>query len=289
MSTLTLSEAEAAKHAAWLEDRRKGITSSEVAILFGEGYSGTSPSLLYAQKKGLAPDMVKSEKVEWGLLLEDDIAEMYFRQTGIPVTLVDPYEVRRHKDQPRFMASLDGFDAEGCLIEIKNTELYIKDEGDLFMGWRIQAQWQMFVLGETRCKIVCCVRGCKLVIIEQTLDEEFIKRAEVKAADFLGRLDAGTPPPVTVPEDNDAMKYLYTATPEKAIVVEDLDVPEMLDERAALSDEIKKLTARKKLLEANVKAYVQDAEVAILPDGGKVTWKNDKSGRRQMRHYQPRS
>jgi predicted phage-related endonuclease len=290
VSELTLSEVEEAKRQEWLAKRRKVVTSTDVAVLFDEGYSGTSPSLLYAQKLGLAPDLVPTEKMDWGLLLEDDIAEMYRRKTGIPVRLTDPYDLTYCVGNERFATTLDGYDAEGTLLEFKNTEEWVKDdeESSLWMGWRMQTQWQMMCAGVSKMKLVACVRGCRLAIVNTELSTDFIIAARQKATEFLNYIDTATPPPVSTPADNDAMKYLWTAEAGKSVIIEDVDIETVLDERDEIGVQMKELMQRKQLLEATAKDYLRDAEVGVLPDGGKVTWKPDKNGRRSLRRYKPR-
>ena len=290
MSTMTTSEVAEAQRQQWLADRRKAITSTDVSVLFGEGYSGSSPTLLYANKKGLAPEFEGNEKMEWGLLLEDDIAEMYRRQTGAPVRMTDPFKLTHYPKETRFATTLDGWDAEGWLLEFKNTELYLKDEADLFMGWKIQAQWQMLCTTQTRMRIVACVRGCRLIVFEQEADKEFQARAMSKAHDFLECLDSGVPPKPVVADDNEAMKYLYPVADEGSVVqINDPDLESVLESRKALAGEIAELTKQKRLYDATAKDYMGTAETAILPDGGKVTWKADKNGKRTIRHYKARS
>jgi predicted phage-related endonuclease len=274
----------------WLEKRRKVVTASDLGILFGEGYSGTSPSLLYAQKRGLAPEVQETEKMQWGILMEPVIAEMYHRVTGIPMRLTNAWDLTTHLQYPRHGATLDGWDAEGTLCEIKNTEMYVDKVVDLFMGWRIQCQWQMHVTGKESMRLVICQRGSKLVIHEQERDDEFIERACEKADEFLACLDEERSPAILEDgNDNAAMKYLYKAEPCTSIVIEDPDIEVVLAERAqALADQ-KALKARLQFLDATTKDYLREAETGILPDGGRVTWKEDKNGRRSLRHYKPRS
>jgi predicted phage-related endonuclease len=289
MSTLTPQEIHDAGKEEWLAKRRRCVTASDLAILFGEGYSGTSPSLLYAQKKGLAPDVVESEKMEWGILMEPLIAEMYHRKTGIPMRLTNAWDLTCHPKHERYAATLDGWDAEQTLCELKNTELYVAGDEPLFMGWLIQAQWQMFVTEQDHANIVICQRGCKLVVKPQERDDEFLRRAVDKVDQFLGYLDSDTPPPVEGPDDNAAMKYLYRPTEGKTIAITDDSIELALDERSQLLAQQKELKGRLAMIDAETKSYLQDAEVATLPDGGKLTWKEDKNGRRTLRHYKARS
>jgi hypothetical protein len=68
------------------------------------------------------------------------------------------------------------------------------------------------------------------------------------------------------------MKYLWTAEAGKSVVIEDVDIETVLDERDEIGQQMKELVQRKQLLEATAKDYLRDAEVGVLPDGGKVTW-----------------
>ena len=74
-------------HELWLEERRKGVGSSDTASLFNVGY-GCATRLVY-DKRNTPPDFQRTQKekdvLELGSRLEELVADMFAERTGLKV------------------------------------------------------------------------------------------------------------------------------------------------------------------------------------------------------------
>ena len=99
--TATLTD-ERAEFLAW---RRTGIGASDVAGILGIA-RWSSPWSVWADKVGLAQDGEQTEAMELGLALEDGIARMFHRRTGLYVAGAQTRYA--HPTEPWARATLDG-------------------------------------------------------------------------------------------------------------------------------------------------------------------------------------
>jgi predicted phage-related endonuclease len=274
--------AEEAKRQVWLEQRAKVVTSTDIPVLFGQGYEGSSPANLYAKKKGLAPDWQPSLRMTIGRLIEPVIHQVYTLKTGRKVVAADSYKLHVSAEYPFLGCSLDAQDDEGVILETKNHGDYMRDETDIPAGWYLQMQTQMIVMKVDLIRLVVLTRGSDLAVFEIAANLEVQAEIVARAKAFYDLLQASTPPAPTVPEDNDAYKYIFQAR-----VGESVDLGEGFEdlgaEREAVTRQIKELEEVRDLLEARVKYAMGEATVAVLPDTGEIwTWNPDKNGRRRL-------
>ena len=282
------ASAEEVRRQGWLARRRGVVTSTDVPVLFGQGYAGSSPALLHAQKRGLAPEFEPSLRMKIGRLMEGVIREVYFEVTGHRVTKADPYSLHVSERYPWLAASLDGFDPEdGLHVEMKNHAGYMTDEADIPGGWYLQIQTQLLVLDRPKARLAVLVAGSDLKLFDieanREIQAEIVKRSKA----FLDQLQAGIVPPPVCPEDSDAYKYIYQPNGQTTIL-EDLDVQGEGQVRETLKQQVKQLEEQIAMIEGRIKHALGDNEVGVLPDGGSWTWKPDKNGRRSLRYKGPR-
>lgn len=148
----------------WLEERRKGIGSSDIAAICGLSPWG-SPLEVYLDKVGLLPER-EEEHLTWGLRLEDVIAAAFEEAVGY-VAIPPSTTLFRHPHYPHCQASPDRLlfprSGDKAILELKN----VSDDRewgevgtDQVPDWyNLQAQWQMFVLGLLVCFFGVLIRG----------------------------------------------------------------------------------------------------------------------------------
>lgn len=148
----------------WLEERRNGITATEVRDLTVKGDSFRRELLAIKRGESVSA-FVGNQYTDWGNKREPQIAEW----VKLRYSLVNPESrVFHHATESRFLASPDGigvvefsthgddFVAELIVTEIKTSKHDISPGTDNYLrsGYFFQMQWSMFVTGAQRCLYV---------------------------------------------------------------------------------------------------------------------------------------
>lgn len=187
----------------WLEERRKGIGSSDAPIIAGVAPWGDLRTL-YADKIGLAiPPVEESEPMRWGRLLEDAVAEGYTEITGNKLRRINL--IQRHARYPYMLASLDrAVIGRRRLLEIKTARF----RGD---GWgepgtnqipdhyAVQVQHQLAVTGYPEADVAVLFAGSDLKLYSVPRDPRLIEGLEGLEAAFWKCVLTKTPPPDVPP------------------------------------------------------------------------------------------
>lgn len=183
---------------AWLELRKHDLTSSDVPCLFGCGYI-SEEELKNNKKTGTSQIFIEDERKQWGLALQDAIANEFARRNQW--TIRKKTEYIRIPDL-RIGSSFDfeikigvqikneGFPSSNELLEIKNIDsLQFKNKW-LTTGFEIEAspyieiqvQHQMLVSGVSVCYVGALIGGNKGVLLRREanakVQAEILKRCE---------------------------------------------------------------------------------------------------------------
>ena len=89
----------------WLQFRRRGIGGSDIAAICGISKWRT-PTHVYLEKLGEAPEQVKNEAAEWGTRLEPLIAEK-FSQENPDWAIIEKKVIYCHPEHESALANLD--------------------------------------------------------------------------------------------------------------------------------------------------------------------------------------
>lgn len=288
MSILLSADAtsEEVRREGWLARRRGKVTSTDVPVLFGEGYAGTSRVKLLAQKRGLAPDTTADLRMMIGRWQQATNAQAYEYVTRRKLVMADEYHLHVSEQYPWLATSLDASDSEGALVEMKNHGGWLKDEFDLPGYWYLQTQTQLLVTGRNAIRLSILCAGSDLKIFDVApnpeVQEEIVKRSR-EFYDMM--MDPTAVPPPETPEDNEAYKYLWTPVPKSSIVLsDDEDWDGLGTERAAFKGQIKELEDKISMIEGRVKFELGEKEVGVTPDGGLWSWAANKNGTRVLRY-----
>ncbi|RAZ83433.1 YqaJ viral recombinase family protein [Cereibacter johrii] len=178
------------------------------------------------------------------------------------------------------------------ILEVKNTDwLQFRskwnDDGELMAPPHIelQVQHQLWVSGRQWAAIVVLVGGNDLRMTVRVRNEVIIGKIRDRCAAFWASIDAGTPPDPDYTRDGDAIRALYARPDPRAAMP-----PETHERAMQLIAAATAAAARKKVAEAEesaAKAEIMDmlreVEVAVFPDGSKVSWKANAKGSRVLR------
>ena len=237
----------------------------------------TKPLLYYAQKKGLVDGPEESERMRWGLRLQNEIAKGFAEDTGRTVTMPGPYDLYVHPDYDFVAATPDAIETvadkgQGAL-EIKNTDVEWIDEAPIY--YQAQLQVQLSCLGFSFGTLAALHRGNKLIWMDILRHEEFIKRFLSKAEEMQWRLATNNPPEVGADGSDETGKAIAALFPRDTGAAVALP-PEALQ----WADELAQFKAQKKAIEEQVglrenllKNAIGDATYGELADGTGFSWK----------------
>lgn len=294
----------------WLATRARNINSSEVAALFGLSPYMT-PLELYALKTGQITDGFKdNDRAAAGRFLEAGIAAWACEKFGLQAK---PFKDYMEDPKARTGASFDWEitaydDAPAPLagripLEIKMVD-FLQFHGSFRQGYadrkwnadnlddiqapphiELQVQHQMMMSGAPFSIIAPLVAGNALHKIVRLRNETIIGKIRLRIAQFWEDVVEGREPGADYERDAETIKRLYARPdPRAAVAVEDQPRLMAAIDRATQAAEEKKAAAEvEETAKAEVMDILRECELAILPDGSKVTWKADKNGRRSLR------
>lgn len=299
----------------WLATRARNVNSSEVAALFGLSPYMT-PLELYALKTGQIEDSFRdNDRAAAGRFLEAGIAAWACEKFGIQAKPFKDYmeepvlrtgasfdwEITAYGDAPVPMAGR-------VPLEIKMVD-FLQFHGSFKKGYQdrkwnadnlediqapphieLQVQHQMMCSGAPFGIIAPLVAGNTLHKIVRLRNETIIGKIRAKIAQFWDDVDAGRQPGADYERDAETLKRLYARPdPRAAVAVEDQPrLMAAIDKATQAADERNAIEKIEEAAKAEVMDIMRGAEepqpdLAILPDGSKVTWKADKNGRRSLR------
>ena len=275
----------ASDRALWLQERRKGIGSSEAAVIvLGRQFQRT-PMSIWLDKTGIEEpaDLSGEEWVQLGQELEPFVSRRWEKETG---RCAEPCgALYRNRERPWMQATPDFLWAN--LIAGKHPRavgpLETKTTGNLGR-WddgvpehiRIQCQHQMAVTGLPKASVAVLgggpVMGFRWADLER--DQAFIDEVLLPAVDAFWLLVTSREPPEVddTRETAAALAKLYALGGDATVALpaDFLDVFDDLEEAKALK---KKAEARERLLSSTVKAALKNAEIGVLPSGDTFSWK----------------
>ncbi len=261
-------------HEQWLKDRQTSVGGSEAASVMGVNPWQT-PLQLYMRKAGLAPDVVETEAMRMGHVMEPVIDQLYRKETGRETIDPGEYAIERRGDHPDMHATLDrlAFSEPSLVLadmvaQYKNVGTHMGKHWDdgIPLYVQVQVQHEMFVSGRLCGSVAALIGGNRFVWDDVTRNHAFCEHLAERCAAFMACVREEHPPEVGA-DDTDALKLLYpTHDPGKTKELP-ADLIDLDDElRAAMMD---MRQARRRVLACSnkIKAAVGDAERGVLPNG----------------------
>lgn len=174
----------------WLDERRKGIGSSDIAAIIGlSPYE--SPFSLWHRKFGTLGDQPDNDSMRWGRRIEDAIAQEYaYLHPDVHVTLAGMW---RNLERPWQMCTPDRFiyfdQPELMPLEIKTDGWYDgwgRDGTDeIPVHYRAQVLWQLDTLGLEKAVVAVLIGGRTYREYEIHYDEQDVFELRAAALRFL--------------------------------------------------------------------------------------------------------
>ncbi len=142
-----------AERRTFLEERQGGLGGSDIAAIVGED-SFRGPLDVYLEKtRPIEDEALTSHHLIRGIMLEDDIADLYAAETGRNLSA---WPASEHPDLPWARVNIDrmvwaeGEHEEAGVLEIKapgRESFHTMIEQGVYSGYLIQLQWGMWVTG----------------------------------------------------------------------------------------------------------------------------------------------
>lgn len=150
----------------WLDARRHGVGSSDVAAVVGVADHRTALHVWF-DKRGHLPDDDAGEPALWGKLHEDTVAREWARRNRSTVKRVG---LVAHVDEPWMMCTLDRQigvcpldrgDTYSCALEVKTRNAFVAGKWRREIPDDVLAQvvWQMAVTGYRHIHVACLIGG----------------------------------------------------------------------------------------------------------------------------------
>lgn len=263
----------------WLQARRRGLGSSDIAAVLGLSRHGTARHVYYDKLGRLPLEDDAGEPALWGTLHEETVAREWARRNH---TVVRRVGLVANVDRPWAMCTLDrrctecplAHDVrESCAVEVKTRDKMLAGQ------WRrgtpddvlAQVLWQIIVTGYGHLHVAVLIGGNDYrQFVVRRRDYEDVIADILTAADRLWNEHVlrGVPPELTGDEPADALIDLYGSLyPQRDGVIRLDDEPDVFDDlrdyeeyRLAEADARKRKNAAK----ARLLARLKGAEVAVL-------------------------
>lgn len=288
--------------AEWLADRKKVVTSTEVAALFGAGaYVKTAYELYHLKTGTVQSDFEGNERTRWGNRLESAIAYGVAEDLGL---IVEPFKVFMRMPEFFLGSSFDfkiigiveDFDNENearrmflehgpGILEIKSVDgLQFKrtwmDDGEhieapVHIEFQVQAQMEVSDLNWSI--IAPLVGGNTPKPVIRIRDRDVGEAIREKSLDLWARINAGAAPEPDFTKDGDIIAQVYRDNDGSSIDLSDNPRVGQLCRayKAAGADE-KAAKERKDAAKSELLTIIQHAK-SIAYAGGKISAGTNKA------------
>jgi predicted phage-related endonuclease len=142
-------------------------------------------------------------------------------------------------------------------------------------------QFQLAVAGLSWGSIAALLGGSRFVWADYEINEQFVGRMMAKVEAFHAGIHNGQLPEATG-ADSEALRLLYPQHVEEKIIELPGEACELDEICAAAKAQIASAEKMKDDAENKIKAMIGDAEIGVLSDGTRYSWKSS------VRHYEPR-
>lgn len=168
----------------WLEHRYAGIGGSDASAALGFNRYKTRIKLWMEKTRQVEPDVIETESMETGILLEPVISTLFTRRTGYKV--MNDNKIRIHPEYEYLIGDLDrivprqaGIDHPRAL-ELKSTSAWNIEEWDqeeMPINHFAQIQHYLLVTGYKQGFVAVLAGGNKFRWVPVLYDEEYLSMA----------------------------------------------------------------------------------------------------------------
>lgn len=278
-----------ATHEEWLEERKKGIGSSEAGTIMGVNHFDT-PYKLWRRKTGLDNTVKTGEQLELGHHLEPAVASLFEARTGFEIQkssegdwlAVDTKReyLRVSPDRIYFKPGEKHVRSNQHILECKTSSISI-DKDDIPPYWYCQIQYQMGIMGVKSGALAWITSFPRLHFdfIEVEFNPSFFK----SLIDVLDKFWNVNILQNVAPDDIDGDDALVrNPEAQEGLVMEaDEETIEVYNNLKMVINSISELEKTKAELEGEIKSTMAEAESLVMPSGTVMAkWANTKPSAR---------
>ncbi len=267
---------------AFLEARRNGIGSSDVAKILGVSRWGTAIDVYLDKIESPVISEKMAAPLEWGIRSEPIIAAAISDYHGWVLTKPNP-STKFHAEYPFLAASPDRINDSGELIEIKTSGRVDgwgePETDDIPQQYWLQCQHQLAVWHSHDPSVEVCwvfvlISQCDFRRYYIRRDAEYLPSVLPALQDFWTCVENRTPP---APDFEHmaaiaSLNRLYKPRPGTFATLDD-SAATVADEYARLGAVIKDAEGHRDSCKAALIAHLGDHETGLLPDGREIVRK----------------
>ena len=275
-----------ATHEEWLDERKKGIGSSEAGTVMGVNHFDT-PYKLWRRKTGVDGPIPSSEAMELGHHMEPAVVTMFAARTGafiVKSSEGDWIAVDTKRDYLRvspdrlFYADGDKHTKKNLrILECKTTSVSV-DPDDFPVYWYCQLQYQMGVMGVKKGAVAWISSYPRLNFGYKEFDfnPDFYKALTEAIEQFWLINVCGGIAPDDINSEDTLLKNPQANAGE--VMQADADMIAVYNSLKQVTSEIKALEKTQTILEDEIKMAMGQAETLMSPTGAVMAmWKNTKA------------
>lgn len=259
------------------ELRRTGLGGSDCAVVFGLNPYRTRLQL-YLEKIGELPpaDLSDNESVQWGVRLEDLVAQVYAERMGVKVRRNN--RTLRHPTMPFLMAHLDReVVGQDTLLECKTAGEYMSSQwgaemtAEVPQHYLMQCLHYMVVTGKSEAHLAALIGGNKhrIYVIKAADFQREMAAIPPTLERFWQRIQNREPPSVSNLDDV-ALAY---PSDDGTTVQADQQVMTAVRELMGVRAQLKALGQREKDLKFEVASSMGAASTLVEGDQVVATYK----------------
>jgi putative phage-type endonuclease len=271
------------RRAAWLEERRKHITGTDIASILGLS-KFRSPVDVWLEKRNEGVEQEVNEQMKWGHRLERGILRGYEEETGHLLAYADPYKLITAPDCMLLGATLDARHAGGDLrpVDAKNIGRAVAGEwgepesDDIPIYYALQLHMQMIVAKTDIADLAALFWGSKFARYIVHADAEIAATIKTEAEAWWKRhVVNGECPPLD--GSKSASEYLARkwAKNTEVLIASDQET----DIIAVSLREVRKSITEQESIESayinQLKERIADA-AGIKGEWGRISWKRTR-------------
>lgn len=266
----------------WLEVRKGGIGSSEVATIVGLNPWET-PYQLWRRKLGMDEPKQETFAMKAGHYLEDAVSQFWQDETGREVIkrsagdwIIQDAEktfLQVSPDRTFWLAGKTKSNDNKGILECKTTQMSI-DPDDIPKHWFCQLQYQLGVAGLTEGSLAWLSSGREFGYKDIQLVPDFYAWLEEEVTKFWTDNVLGGVEPSAVSVKDVLLKYNTSVGGKTKEVTDELF--NAYQDLKQVKAELAQMEERKEELETKLKAAFEDAEAITYGGDIIATWKTSK-------------
>ncbi len=263
----------------WLQKRRQGIGGSDASVILGLN-PWKAQMDLWLEKTGEFTEDEDNEKMYWGRILEDIVAQEFSIRTGLKVRRKNA--ILQHKQHPFMLANVDRLViGQKAGVECKNIGIHSADHWEMGVPEYYQAQVQhyMAVTGYPVWYVAVLIGGQEFRYYKLTRDEQFIHELIQAETEFWKLVETRTPPSLDGSKaSTELVKRMYPEAEQGNEIELPFEAFELIQQYEQACEEEKQIQLKKDEAANKLKNMLGAAEKGTI-HGRTVIWQNVTSKR----------